>query len=66
MFVVFVDQASTAKIYTHEFNIACMHAAERLLFRENLSDGIPRKFIPFEIIIPAIRYTVLKVLYTHS
>ena len=41
MFVVFVDQASTANIYTHEFNIACMHAAERLLFRENLSDGIP-------------------------
>ena len=47
MFVVFADQASTANIYTHEFNIACMHAAERLLFRESL---YPRN-------IPAI-YTV--------
>ncbi len=27
MFVVFADEASTANIYTHEFNIACMHAA---------------------------------------
>ncbi len=25
MFVVFADQASTTNIYTHEFNIACMH-----------------------------------------
>ncbi len=24
MFVVFADQACTANIYTHEFNIACM------------------------------------------
>ncbi len=51
MFVVFADQASTANIYTHEFNIACMHAAERLLFREKNSAKtfltvIPRKFIP--------------------
>ncbi len=32
---VFADQASTVNIYTHEFNIACIQAAERLLFREN-------------------------------
>ena len=31
MFVVFADQASTANIYTHEFNIACIHAAKRKL-----------------------------------
>ncbi len=35
MFAVFADQACTANIYTHKFNIACMHAAERLLFRKN-------------------------------
>ncbi len=35
LFVVFADQASTANIYTHEFNITCIHAAERLLFRKN-------------------------------
>ncbi len=37
MLVIFTDQACTANIYTHEFNIACIHVAERLLFRENLS-----------------------------
>ena len=49
MFVVFADQASTANIYTHKFNIACMqccsldprpvkeasNVAGRLLFCEN-------------------------------
>ncbi len=29
MFAVFADQACTANIYTHEFNIACMHACCR-------------------------------------
>ncbi len=39
MFAVFADQAcTTANIYTHKFNIS-MHAAERLLFCENLSIG---------------------------
>ena len=49
MFVVFADQASTANIYTHEFNIACMHAAERLLFRETLSNGQSAKVYTLEI-----------------
>ena len=35
MFVVFADQACTDNIYAYEFNMACMHAAKRLLFREN-------------------------------
>ena len=47
MFAVFADQACTANIYTYEFNIACMHAAERLLFSESL---YPQN-------IPAIRYS---------
>ncbi len=54
MFVVFADQASTANIYTHEFNIACMQAAERLLFREHLicenhSNGHSAKVYTLEI-----------------
>ncbi len=49
MFVVFADQASTVNIYTPEFNIACMHAAERLLFRKNLSSGHPAKVYTLEI-----------------
>ncbi len=36
MFAVFADYACTANIYTHQFNIACIHAAERLLFREHI------------------------------
>ncbi len=43
MFIVFADQVSTTNIYTHEFNISCMHAAER---RENLSNGHFAKCIP--------------------
>ncbi len=35
--------ACTANIFTHEFNIACMHAAKgrySAKFRENLSNGL--------------------------
>ena len=54
MFMVFSDQACTANVYTHEFNIACMHDAERLLFREilickNLSNGQSVKVYTLEI-----------------
>ncbi len=35
MFVVFADSAYTAKIYTHELNIACMQAVETAIFHEN-------------------------------
>ncbi len=48
MFVVIADQACTANIYTHEFNIACMHATKRLLFRESLFNShstIPSKYL---------------------
>ncbi len=50
-------------MYTHEFNIACMQAAERLLFREKLNPRklltvIPQKFIPSKY----TRYTVHKTL----
>ncbi len=47
MFVVFANHASTANIYTHEFLIS--HAAERLLFRENLSKGHSAKVYILEI-----------------
>ena len=47
--MVFADQASTANIYSHEFNIACMHAAERLLFRENLFNGHSAKVYTLKI-----------------
>ena len=47
MFVVFANHASTANIYTHEFLIS--HAAERLLFRENLSKGHSAKVYTLEI-----------------
>ncbi len=57
MFVVFTDRASTANIYTHEFNITGMHAAERLLLCESL---YPQN-------IPAIRYvTFLNALQLNS
>ncbi len=50
------DQAPTANIYTHKFNIACM--LERLLFRrENLSNGHSAKVYTLGN-IPAI-YTVV-------
>ncbi len=33
----------TGNIYTYEFNIASIHAVKRLLFRENLYNGLSAK-----------------------
>ncbi len=63
MFADFADQACTTKIYTHKLNIACMHATEKLLFREipirkNLSNSQSAKVYTLEI-YPAIRHMFL-------
>ena len=56
---------STANIYT--LYIACMHAAERLLFRENLSNGhsgkILSKYTRYTIDILAEMYSAVYKLY---
>ncbi len=42
--------AANIYLYTHEFKLqACMHAAERLLFREKLSNGHSVKIHALEI-----------------